>query len=58
MVSFLQAKSNPTLKDLDFTESGEKIAVGTEAKDRIMKVLEKDVQVNNFYFYSACYFDH
>lgn len=41
----MQAKSNPTLKDLDFTESGEKISIGAEEKDRVLKTLERDVQV-------------
>jgi len=40
-----QAKSNPTLKDVDFTVSGEKICIGSEAKERLLKILEKDVQV-------------
>lgn len=40
-----RAKSNPTLKDLDFTESGEKISIGAEEKDRVMKTLERDVQL-------------
>lgn len=41
----MQAKSNPTLKDLDFTEFGEKISVGTYTKEGVMKTLERDIQV-------------
>ena len=44
-IYYLQARSNPTLKDLDFTESGEKISIGTEMKEGVMKTLERDVQV-------------
>ena len=40
-----QAKINPTLKDNDFTESGEKIIIGEEAKTNLMRTLECDVQV-------------
>ena len=40
-----QAKINPTLKDLDFTESGEKITIGEDSKEVLMKALHSDVQV-------------
>lgn len=42
----MQTKTNPTLKDLDFTETGERIMVGDEMKEKLMTVLEKDVQVS------------
>ena len=40
-----QAKTSPTLKDNDFTESGEKIIIGEEAKESLMRTVECDVQV-------------
>ena len=40
-----QAKTSPTLKDNDFTESGEKIIIGEEAKGSLMRTVECDVQV-------------
>lgn len=40
-----KAKANPTFKDMDFTVSGERISVGPEEKERIMRSVEKDVQV-------------
>ena len=42
----MQTKTNPTLKDLDFTETGERIMVGDETKEKVMKMLEVDVQVS------------
>ncbi|XP_064402336.1 phosphatidylinositol 5-phosphate 4-kinase type-2 beta-like [Halichondria panicea] len=40
-----KTKTNPTLKDLDFTEMEENIMVGNSAKDQLMKALEADVQL-------------
>ena len=41
-----QAKLFPTLKDKDFTDSGEKIVIGEAAKEEFLKVLGRDVQVH------------
>jgi len=41
----LQTKVNPTLKDLDFTETEERILVGDAMKAEVMATLEADVQV-------------
>ena len=41
----MQAKLSPTLKDIDFTSSGEKITIGSEAKAMTLKKLESDVLV-------------
>ena len=35
------------MKDIDFTSSGEKITIGPEAKEAVMKKLESDVLVND-----------
>lgn len=40
-----KAKINPTLKDLDFTVSGEKITIGEDSKEVLMKALHSDVQM-------------
>jgi hypothetical protein len=37
---------SPTLKDIDFTSSGEKITIGPEAKEYFFKKLESDVKVS------------
>lgn len=50
----LQTKTNPTLKDLDFTEMEENIMVGNSAKDQLMKALEADVQVSVFVSMGLC----
>ena len=43
----IQTKLNPTLKDLDFTEIEEKILVGRESKEKLLKMLEADAMVRN-----------
>ncbi len=38
---------NPTLKDLDFAEIEEKIMVGRDAKENLLKIFEADVLVSD-----------
>ena len=43
------------MKDIDFTSSGEKITIGPEAKEAVMKKLESDVLVNDAeYMWTSC----
>ena len=41
----LQAKELPTFKDNDFVNDGAVISVGPEEKEKIMQILQKDVEV-------------
>ena len=45
---------SPTLKDVDFTSSGEKITIGPEAKEAVLKKLESDVLVSKNAVYVFC----
>ena len=47
VLTSVQTKLNPTLKDLDFTEIEEKILVGREAKEKLLKMLEADAMVRS-----------
>lgn len=42
-----QAKELPTLKDNDFVNDGAVINIGPKEKDRILNILQKDVEVHS-----------
>ena len=43
---WLQAKELPTFKDNDFVNDGAVIKIGAEEKEKLMQMLQKDVEVN------------
>ena len=51
---WLQAKELPTFKDNDFVNDGAVINVGPEEKEKVMQMLQKDVEVNFIVLYSRC----
>ena len=44
-----QAKDLPTYKDNDFVNDGMKLAIGDEAKDKLMDTLTADVEVGRMH---------
>ena len=42
----LQAKDLPTYKDNDFLNGGMRIQIGDEAKEKVLKTLQADVDVS------------